>query len=388
MLGDLIDRYVRRLKEEACGAPLKSPVVEQALRTVPRHLLVERFWYARYDPAAEPERPVEHVLDPEAPDPELLELVYSDEALLTRLDDQGRATSSTSQPSIVVVMLELLDLAPGMRVLEIGAGTGYNAALMAELVGDPALVTTIDIQAEVVTQTRRLLTNAGYGDIQVLQGDGALGHPEGAPYDRIVATVGCPDISWKWAEQLGGDGFMLIPLQHGGPGAAPLVEIHRENGHLAGRLPAYAGFMPLQGRMAGPNLWPSELPSPGDQEPQTFPLFPALEESRMDWASYRAGRRAWWDFHFFLALCDRRAVRTFRLGMVDPAGSMLEIAPEGVLVWGDPALYEELAAIYEHWEELGHPRLIDWQVEIHPKGEGPDGAWTIERAGSRQVLHL
>jgi protein-L-isoaspartate(D-aspartate) O-methyltransferase len=387
MLGDLIDRYVRQLKDEACGAPLTSPQVERALRTVPRHLLVERFWYVPYERMEQREAPTEYVLDPEDPDPELLELVYSDEALLTRLDDQGRATSSTSQPSLVVVMLELLDLAPGMKVLEIGAGTGYNAALMAELVGDPALVTTIDIQPEVVAQTSRLLERAGYGGIQVLEGDGALGHNEGAPYERVVATVGCPDISWAWAEQLTDEGLMLIPFQHGGPGAAPLVELRRENGHLAGRFPAYAGFMPLQGSMAGPNLWPSELPSPGD-EPQTFPLFPALEASGMDWVSYRAGRRAWWDFHFFLALCDRRAVRTFKLGMVDPGGSMLDITPEGILVWGDLALYGELAAVYRQWEELGRPELTDWQVEIHPGREGPEGAWTIERAGSREVFHL
>ena len=76
---------------------------------------------------------------------EALGVVYSDEALITRRDDEGMPTSSASQPSVVAMMLEALDLEPGMRVLEIGAGTGYNAALMAEMVGDAGLVTTIDI---------------------------------------------------------------------------------------------------------------------------------------------------------------------------------------------------------------------------------------------------
>jgi protein-L-isoaspartate(D-aspartate) O-methyltransferase len=70
--------------------------------------------------------------------------------------------SSTSQPSLVAQMLELLDLTSGLRVLEIGAGTGYNAALMAELVGDQRLVVTVDVLDDVVAQTRRLLTRAGY----------------------------------------------------------------------------------------------------------------------------------------------------------------------------------------------------------------------------------
>lgn len=99
-------------------------------------------------------------------------------------------------------MLELLDLAPGLNVLEIGAGTGYNAALMAELVGDQHLVVTLDVLEDVVEQTRRLLARAGYPEIAVLWRDGVQGAAERAPFDRIVATVGRSDLSPRWAEQL------------------------------------------------------------------------------------------------------------------------------------------------------------------------------------------
>jgi protein-L-isoaspartate(D-aspartate) O-methyltransferase len=80
-------------------------------------------------------------------------------------------------------MLELLDLAPGLNVLEIGAGTGYNAALMAELVGDQRLVVTLDVLQDVVEQTRRLLARAGYLQIAVLWRDGVQGAAERAPFD-------------------------------------------------------------------------------------------------------------------------------------------------------------------------------------------------------------
>ena len=99
-------------------------------------------------------------------------------------------------------MLELLDLTPGLKVLEVGAGTGYNAALLAELVGDQRLVITVEVAQDVVAQTRRLLAGASYPGITVLCRDGFDGVPEQAPFDRIVAMVGCADLSPQWAEQL------------------------------------------------------------------------------------------------------------------------------------------------------------------------------------------
>jgi protein-L-isoaspartate(D-aspartate) O-methyltransferase len=154
----LIGRYVDQLK--AAGA-IRSPAVERAFRTVPRHRLLETFYHRPLDA---PDFAVIHH-DPERPRPEHLQLVYANTALATRVVERFGArmpASSTSQPSLVAAMLELLDLAPGRRVLEVGAGTGYNAALLAELVGDQQLVVTIDVQTDVVAQTRRLLARAGY----------------------------------------------------------------------------------------------------------------------------------------------------------------------------------------------------------------------------------
>jgi protein-L-isoaspartate(D-aspartate) O-methyltransferase len=129
--------------------------VERAFRAVDRHRLLETFRH-RTD-----EGSVEIRQDPERPRRERLEIIYADNALATR-HIGGWPTSSTSQASLMARMLELLDLAEGMKMLEIGAGTGYNAALMAEIVGDQRLVTTVDVLADAVEQTRRLLTAAGY----------------------------------------------------------------------------------------------------------------------------------------------------------------------------------------------------------------------------------
>ncbi len=173
--------------------------------------------------------------------------------------------SSASQPSLVAEMLELLDLTPGLRVLEVGAGTGYNAALMAELVGDQHLVATLDVLQDVVEQTRRLLARASYPRIAVLWRDGVQGAAERAPFDRIVATVGCSDLSPRWVEQLAEGGVLLVPLEHAG--GHPLFLLHKKHGRLQGRVASWAGFMPIRGLLHLDGLWPLGVVQPDPGEP-------------------------------------------------------------------------------------------------------------------------
>ena len=180
-----VDRLADLLKE---AGSIRSPEVEAAFRTVRRHELLETFYVKEGDDL----KAIHH--QPAHPARDHLDVIYSHQVLLTRLAD-NLPTSSTSMPGLVAEMQELLALRPGMRVLEIGLGTGYNAALMAELVGDQTSVVSLDIQEDVVSQTRRLMARAGYGNVRLLARDGFEGVPQERPFDRIVATVGCPDIS-------------------------------------------------------------------------------------------------------------------------------------------------------------------------------------------------
>jgi protein-L-isoaspartate(D-aspartate) O-methyltransferase len=258
-LRQLIDRYADRLRAE--GA-LRSPAVERAFRTVPRHRLLETFFHRPI--YAADFTTVHH--DPVRPRPEDLELIYSDTALGTRLVERFGArlpASSTSQPSLVADMLEFLELTGGVRVLEIGAGTGYNAALLAELVGVQRLVITVDVAEDVVAQTRRLLADAGYPGITVWCGDGFDGVPERAPFDRIVATVGCADISPHWVAQLAEDSRLLVPLRHAG--GHPLLLLWREDGGLGGRVARWSGFMDARGQLHADRLWSMGIAQPDDQ---------------------------------------------------------------------------------------------------------------------------
>jgi protein-L-isoaspartate(D-aspartate) O-methyltransferase len=103
-------------------------------------------------------------------------------------------------------MLDQLDVQPGQPVLEIGTGTGYNAALLGHLVSETGAVVSVDIDTDLVTDARARLAACGVSQVTVGCGDGGLGWSEHAPYDRIIATVGVRDIAPAWVAQLAPQG--------------------------------------------------------------------------------------------------------------------------------------------------------------------------------------
>ncbi len=140
-----------------------------------------------------------------------LEQIYADQAVaIKRAGDEW--LSSSSQPSLMALMLAQLDLAPGQRVLEIGAGTGYNAALMAQIVGPTGRVLSLDLDAELTVAARAHLVAAGYPEVEVRHADGALGAPDAAPFARIIVTVGAWDLLPAWREQLAPGGRIVVPV--------------------------------------------------------------------------------------------------------------------------------------------------------------------------------
>ncbi len=200
---------------------IRSAAVEAAFRVVPRHLFV-----------------------PGIP----LDDVYRDQSIPTKRVD-GLAVSSSSQPAIMAIMLEQLGLEPGHRVLEIGAGTGYNAALMAHLVGSGEVV-TLDIDEDIVEAAQSHLAAAGFARARAVCGDGAFGFGKAAPFDRIVLTVGAADISPAWPEQLKPDGRLLLPLRIGGILTQKCVLFERSGDDLASVSVNDANFMMLRGAHA------------------------------------------------------------------------------------------------------------------------------------------
>jgi methyltransferase of FxLD system len=183
-----------------------------------------------------------------------LKAVYRDEAIVTKRGAQGLPLSSSSQPAIMAKMLELLDVQPGNRVLEIGAGTGYNAALLAHLTGPSGRVTSIDIDADLARKARRALRDAE-ARATIVAGDGRDGYAARAPYDRIVVTASADEIPTAWIDQLHEGGRLVLPLrlapERGAIQVIPALE--RQGSTLRSVDLTWGGFMPLH---SGDGGWP------------------------------------------------------------------------------------------------------------------------------------
>jgi protein-L-isoaspartate(D-aspartate) O-methyltransferase len=213
---------------------LTSPAVEAAFRAVPRHLFL----------------------------PELTAVeAYQDEAFVIKADARGMPLSSSSQPAIMAIMLQQLAVAPGQRVLEIGTGTGYNAALMSYLVGDEGCVVTVDIDADLAARAQENLAAAGYGSVIVLCADGGYGVPAYAPYDRMIVTAGAFDLAPDWLAQLSAGGRIVLPLSLRGIQLCTALE--RSDGTWHSRSACRCGFIRMAGSFASPEPFVPLGPQPG-----------------------------------------------------------------------------------------------------------------------------
>ena len=199
----------------------QTPQVEAAFRTVPRHLFL---------PGTS------------------LDVAYSRHPVVTRRAPDGTSLSSASSPQLVAGMLEQAAMQPGQRVLEIGAATGFNAALLAELTGPAGTVVTIELDDDLATEARANLGRAGYPQVQVICGDGALGHPRRAPYDRIIVTAEAWDLVPAWWDQLAPDGRLVVPVRLHGSGLTRSIGFQRQDPcTMVSASAAVCGFVPMRG---------------------------------------------------------------------------------------------------------------------------------------------
>jgi protein-L-isoaspartate(D-aspartate) O-methyltransferase len=407
------DRARARLVDGLHGSGrLCSAAVEEAFRTVPRHLFLPGVPLAR---------------------------AYADEAVAVQAVE-GVTTSSASQPSMMAIMLAQLDLQPGHRVLEVGAGTGYNAALMTRIVGSRGHVVAVDIDAELVDGAARHLAAAGVSDVELVCGDGALGYPPGMPYDRIILTVGSGEVRPEWVAQLAPGGRLRLPLalrgtqlsvalDLGTDGALRSASVHRcafvrlrgvgAVSEAGTSVDGGVTVMPAEGTVR-PELVRAALSAPGGTRYLPGPL----------------GAADLWDgFGMWLALTEPGACRLLArqadLDDPDPGGFPDDLMPVrgcaasiGILAdtaagpglaavvldpVADPgargpwtvrvrafgpavdALTERLLAAAASWTDAGRPVPEDLRLTVVPRGvdvAAADAIAVVEQEHCRVLVHL
>ncbi|WP_127504392.1 protein-L-isoaspartate O-methyltransferase family protein [Actinoplanes solisilvae] len=338
--------FVERIRH---GGVALSPGLAAAFASVPRELFVPDGFQRRDGTWAEPA------------DPDFLELVYQDDVLVTKLD--GRVPiSSSSQPSLMALMIGALDVRPGQRILEIGAGTGYNAALLASL---GASVISIDVQKDVADRARSALARAEIEGVRVEVGDGYEGFP-GVRVDRVIVTVGVAGISPRWLDQLTHGGVIVAPVEHAG--THPVLRVTKD---LDARVVSPSGFMTAAGPLT------AARPFPPPVAPKALRALNPYRESRFDpplapliyrdlW--YAAGV---WHRRATHAAVPRREQSCLMLLDDDGTGGAIILSDGSVLAGGAEAeaYAADADAIIDRWLDAGRPPMQAWRVGL---GEGGD----------------
>jgi protein-L-isoaspartate(D-aspartate) O-methyltransferase len=171
---------------------------------------------------------------------EFLQYSYED-APLPILDEQ-----TISQPTTVMMMTNALEVKEGQKILEVGAGSGYQAAILAELVGEKGKVITTDIIAEVCEFARENIRNAGIKNTEVICYDGSTGYEKEAPYNRIIVTAACPRIPQPLIEQLKLEGIIVAPVAT--MFGQEMLKVRKHEASLETKSLGYFAFVPLTGK--------------------------------------------------------------------------------------------------------------------------------------------
>jgi protein-L-isoaspartate(D-aspartate) O-methyltransferase len=361
----------KRLRKEfvaalmASGA-IHSLAIQNAFLTVPREAFVPFFY--EEDEASKKLAWVRIDAEQIAPD-EYLARVYQDQSLVTKTDERNWAVSSSSMPSIMAQMLEALDIQPGQKILEIGTGTGYNAALMATITGNPEHVVSIESDAILAKHAAQAIESVLGPGMTIISGDGFVGYSQGAPYDRIIATASVPTVPMAWVKQLRIGGKLILDLQ-GSLTASGFLVIERKLQGITGQFLAHPlYFMSLiTEEIAVP-----QLPSTKSQpclESFTLEKDHALPDVLFD-SPFR------WFLQWRIPGCQ---ISKRRQRQPDGAEThyiyILEPCNQGIVrlrqedetwhgnVYSSLSTWHDLQQVYEEWVSLGKPSQEQYVLEI------------------------
>jgi protein-L-isoaspartate(D-aspartate) O-methyltransferase len=333
----LVDEIAKEVQDET---------ILRAFRSIPRHIFIQAF-YTRSFPDG-----VQTWEKTTLNDPRWFEEVYTDRPLITSLDQWNNPNVSSSAPSIMAKMIQSLRLQPGMTVLEIGTGTGYNAALLATIVGNEH-VTTIDVNESLLEQARARIEQCVGSGVCVRHADGRNLPDDMRTIDAILIAASHNKIEPSWIRALNQGGRLI--LNYSTHFSKAFLEAEKVQTGLVGQVASYEGdFMRLHDGQGV--KW----------EPTTYTTLPVIEE-----CAFIHQLTNDHDFRFFLqahkqALTLHHYKKKSIYGVRDAIGRAVYFSSSQVM--GDPSLWEEIKTLYELFEELARPSRIGRTFSMESEG--------------------
>lgn len=390
------EKYQMQLLEQAQAIYYETPLSEatqKAYLATPRHQFVRH--YRRWGVKAWSEVN-------EANLEEHLGTLYSDRALVLFGDDDDDVPSTISQPSFVLRMLDMLQLESGQKVFELGTGSGWNAALMGNLVAPNGRVYSLELISEMAQTAAATMDALDIKNVNIVEGDGGEGYATGAPYDRAIFTAGAYDLPHPFFEQIKVGGLLLIVIKSEG-GGDTLFLLRKEHDHFESMEGLPCGFVQMRGKYQLESLKPIQL--------EALPEWSELKQKPINTRSFWWGGKGKGDFPWrtmgvrsFLGITEPsfRAFKTEKLheqlreehyfGLWDQEQKSLVIAKDDLLAsYGNSTAEERLIKRLEQWVKLGMPSAASFALKIYPIDfplTANENEWIVKRKESQFLWNL
>jgi protein-L-isoaspartate(D-aspartate) O-methyltransferase len=393
---DLVEQYQRRLLEQTQYIYYETPISEatqHAFLHMPRHQFIQR--YRDWGTTEWHEVGADNVGDH-------LATLYANRALPLFGNDDDHIPSTISQPSFVLRMLDMLQLQPGHTVFELGAGSGWNAALMGYLVGPTGHVYSLEIIPEVAQRARDTIAALGIKNVHIIAADGGEGYAGGAPYDRMIFTAGTYDLPHHFYTQMKNGGLFLAVMKNAG-GGDHLFLLRKTADHFEALASMPCGFVQLTGQYQLSSLEPIPV--------ETLPEWRTLQQQEFSKMPF------WWGgkgkegivrrthgIRSFLGITEPsfRAFKTTKteersreehyFGLWDHAQRSLVLAKDDwLMAYGSAVAKERLLHKVRQWVDLGMPSAASFTLQVYPRDvplSASEQQWLVTRRGSQFLWSL
>ncbi|HWK03547.1 MAG TPA: protein-L-isoaspartate O-methyltransferase [Puia sp.] len=382
---------IRKLQEQLLAqAPFLQKdneyhnAIKEAFRQTPRHLFVNKF---REYPHPDWTVVTEENL------PALLPILYANKPLSLYDEPGSEFTSTISQPYIVLKMLDFLEVGKGNTIFEIGAASGWTAALLGALVGDEGHVYSTEIIPELALQAKENIERSAIPNVTILPGDGGFGYEPGAPFDRVVFAASSYDLPSCFYDQLKEGGLLLIVLKRRGGGDL-LIQLKKTDDHFEAIKFYQCGFVKMTGKYEVTGVLPILL--------EQMPEWQELQNQELVRSPF------WWggpsdiplnwrtsSFRFFLGLTapglrifsdEKNPAEFGSFGLLHSDKKSFTLAKDHLLItYGTEDSRLAFMNYLYAWIDLGMPGTTQYNLKIYPIEKKIDPPAVSDLSGSAGV---